>query len=57
MLHDPLHVQISQVLSLCCAIPASLLPYQNSGLVYFLLILPRTTICLLTLLSAETWRQ
>jgi hypothetical protein len=39
VLHDHLHVQISQILSLCYAIPTSLLLYQNSGLVCFLLIL------------------
>jgi hypothetical protein len=39
VLHDLPHIQISQVLSLCCAIPISLLLYQDSGLVYFLLIL------------------
>jgi hypothetical protein len=39
VLHDPLHVQIPQVFSLCNAISISLLLYQNSGLVCFLLIL------------------
>jgi hypothetical protein len=43
VLHDPLHVQIPQVLSLCNAIPTSLLLYQNSGPVCFLLaLLPAT---------------
>jgi hypothetical protein len=39
VLRDPLQVQIPQVLSLCYAIPTSLLLYHNSGLVCFLLIL------------------
>jgi hypothetical protein len=39
VLHDLLHVQIPQVLSFCNAIPTSLLLYQNSGLVCFLLVL------------------
>jgi hypothetical protein len=43
VLHDPLHVQISQVLSVCHAIPSLLLLYQNSGMVCFLLaLLPAT---------------
>jgi hypothetical protein len=40
VLHDPLHIQISQVLSLCYAIPTSQLLYRDSGLVCFLLVLP-----------------
>jgi hypothetical protein len=36
---NPLHIPIPQVLSLCYAIPTSLLLYQNSGLDCFLLIL------------------
>jgi hypothetical protein len=43
VLRDLPHVQIFQVLSLCCAIPASLLLYQDSGLVCFpLIFLPAT---------------
>jgi hypothetical protein len=43
VLRDLPHVQISQVLSLCNAIPTSLLLYQNSGLVcFFLALLPAT---------------
>jgi hypothetical protein len=43
-LHDLPHIQISQVLSLCHAIPTSLLLYQDSGLVCFLLILLPATL-------------
>jgi hypothetical protein len=44
VLPDPLHVQIPQVLSLCHAIPTSLLLYQDSGLVCScLVLLPATT--------------
>jgi hypothetical protein len=39
VLHDLPHVQISQVLSLCYAVPTSLLLSQDSGLDCFLLIL------------------
>jgi hypothetical protein len=39
VLRDLPHVQISQVLSLCYAIPTSLLLFQDSGLDCFLLIL------------------
>jgi hypothetical protein len=39
VLHDLPHVQIPQVLSLCYAIPTSLLIFQDSGLVCFFLIL------------------
>jgi hypothetical protein len=42
--HDLPHVHISQVLSLCYAIPTSLLLSQDSGLVCFLLILLPATI-------------
>jgi hypothetical protein len=39
----PLHVHISQILSLCYTSPTSLLLYQNSGLVcFFLVLLPVT---------------
>jgi hypothetical protein len=42
VLHDLSHVQISQVFSLCYAIPTSLLS-QDSGLVcFFLILLPAT---------------
>jgi hypothetical protein len=44
VLHDLPHVQISQVLSLCYAIPTSLLLSQDSGLICFLLILLPATI-------------
>jgi hypothetical protein len=44
VLCDLLHVQISQVLSLCYAIPTSLLLSQDSGLVCFLLILLSATL-------------
>jgi hypothetical protein len=48
--HDHPHVQISQVLSLCCAIPTSLLLSQDSGLNYFVLILfPATVLVILKL--------
>jgi hypothetical protein len=39
VLHDLPHVQISQVLSLCYAVPTSLLLSEDSGLDCFLLIL------------------
>jgi hypothetical protein len=43
VLCDLPHVQISQVLSLCYAIPTSLLLSQDSGLVcFFLILLPAT---------------
>jgi hypothetical protein len=43
VVHDLLHVQISQVLSLCYAIPISLLLSQDSGLVcFYLILLPDT---------------
>jgi hypothetical protein len=38
------HVQISQVLSVCCAIPTSLLLSQDSDLVCFLLLLLPATL-------------
>jgi hypothetical protein len=44
VLHDIRHVQISQVLSLCCAIPTSLLLSQDSGLDCFLLLLLLATV-------------
>jgi hypothetical protein len=44
VLCDLPHVQISQVLSLCYAIPTSLLLSQDSGLVCFLLILLPATL-------------
>jgi hypothetical protein len=44
VLHDLPHVLISQVLSLCYAIPTSLLLSQDSGLVYFFLILLPATL-------------
>jgi hypothetical protein len=44
VLHDLPYIQVSQVSSLCYVIPTSLLLSQDSGLVYFLLILlPATT--------------
>jgi hypothetical protein len=47
VLCDLPYLQISQVLSLCCAIPTSLLLSQFSGLVCFLLILLPATLFLL----------
>jgi hypothetical protein len=44
VLCDLFHVQISQVLSLCYAIPTSLLLSQDSGIDCFLLILPPATL-------------
>jgi hypothetical protein len=44
VLHDLHHVQICQVLSLCYAIPTSLLLSLDSGLVCFLLILFSATL-------------
>jgi hypothetical protein len=44
VLRDFTHIQISQVLSLCYAIPTSLLLSQDSGLVCFLLILLPATL-------------
>jgi hypothetical protein len=46
VLCDLPHVQISQALSLCYAIPTSLLLSQDSGLVCFLLILLPATVVL-----------
>jgi hypothetical protein len=46
VLHDLPHVQISQVLSFCYAIPTSQLLSQDAGLVCFLLILLAATPCL-----------
>jgi hypothetical protein len=48
VLHDLPHVQISQVLSLCYAIPTPLLLSQDSGLDYFLLIILPATIQLVS---------
>jgi hypothetical protein len=48
VLCDLLHVQISQVVSLCYAILTSLLLSQNSGLDCFLLILLSATQTLCT---------
>jgi uncharacterized MnhB-related membrane protein len=45
VLHDPLHVWILQVLSLCSAISSLLILYQNIGLtVSFLVPLPATKV-------------
>jgi hypothetical protein len=50
VLCDLLHVQIPQVLSLWCAIPTSLMLYQDSGLVCFFLIFLSAKITYLSLL-------
>jgi hypothetical protein len=57
VLHDLPHVQISQVLSLCYAIPTSLLPSQDSGLVCFLLTFLSATNSQGQLLSQNLVRQ